>query len=284
MYYSSGNYEAFVRPLKPEGVERKSAYIVGTGLAALSAAAMDKGVTLFRAAFADDLENYGLKAAAVEKIRAFCGQISGFSLRIPKDEAGELAVSIAVESGILGLYKSDTSIEGQSKTANIEELINSVKTFVEEKKNEYFEEMLADSAEDVEISAGDLPTVTLGDFLENVSLLSAVDMEDDEDSDNKVTLMTVHSSKGLEFPYVFVVGLEENLFPSGGSLASENEIEEERRLFYVAMTRAEKAVWLSFASTRMRNGKHRQFNRYYLRTLTALSYVQRKKALEILSI
>lgn len=230
--------------------------IGNTSLAALSAAAMDKGVTLFRAAFADDLENYGLKAAAVEKIRAFCGQISGFSLRIPKDEAGELAVSIAVESGILGLYKSDTSIEGQSKTANIEELINSVKTFVEEKKNEYFEEMLADSAEDVEISAGDLPTVTLGDFLENVSLLSAVDMEDDEDSDNKVTLMTVHSSKGLEFPYVFVVGLEENLFPSGGSLASENEIEEERRLFYVAMTRAEKAVWLSFASTRMRNGKH----------------------------
>ena len=237
-------------------VNKPARGIGNTSLAALSAAAMDKGVTLFRAAFADDLENYGLKAAAVEKIRAFCGQISGFSLRIPKDEAGELAVSIAVESGILGLYKSDTSIEGQSKTANIEELINSVKTFVEEKKNEYFEEMLADSAEDVEISTGDLPTVTLGDFLENVSLLSAVDMEDDEDSDNKVTLMTVHSSKGLEFPYVFVVGLEENLFPSGGSLASENEIEEERRLFYVAMTRAEKAVWLSFASTRMRNGKH----------------------------
>ncbi|HIS23168.1 MAG TPA: UvrD-helicase domain-containing protein [Candidatus Cryptobacteroides intestinipullorum] len=237
-------------------VNKPARGIGNTSLAALSAAAMDKGVTLFRAAFADDLENYGLKAAAVEKIRAFCGQIAGFSLRIPKDEAGELAVSIAVESGILGLYKSDTSIEGQSKTANIEELINSVKTFVEEKKNEYFEEMLADSAEDVEISAGDLPTVTLGDFLENVSLLSAVDMEDDEDSDNKVTLMTVHSSKGLEFPYVFVVGLEENLFPSGGSLASENEIEEERRLFYVAMTRAEKAVWLSFASTRMRNGKH----------------------------
>ena len=229
-------------------VNKPARGIGNTSLAALSAAAMDKGVTLFRAAFADDLENYGLKAAAVEKIRAFCGQISGFSLRIPKDEAGELAVSIAVESGILGLYKSDTS--------NIEELINSVKTFVEEKKNEYFEEMLADSAEDEEISAGDLPTVTLGDFLENVSLLSAVDMEDDEDSDNKVTLMTVHSSKGLEFPYVFVVGLEENLFPSGGSLASENEIEEERRLFYVAMTRAEKAVWLSFASTRMRNGKH----------------------------
>ena len=68
--------------------------------------------------------------------------------------------------------------------------------------------------------------------------------------------MTVHSSKGLEFPYVYVAGMEENLFPSGGSLASETEIEEERRLFYVAMTRAKKAVQFSFASTRMRNGKH----------------------------
>ena len=98
--------------------------------------------------------------------------------------------------------------------------------------------------------------MTLGDFLENVSLLSAVDAEDDEDSDNKVTLMTAPSSKGLEFPYVFIAGLEENLFPSGGFLASESDIEEERRLFYVAMTRAMKAVWLSFATTRMRNGKH----------------------------
>jgi DNA helicase-2/ATP-dependent DNA helicase PcrA len=83
-----------------------------------------------------------------------------------------------------------------------------------------------------------------------------VDVEDDENGSNKVTLMTVHSSKGLEFPYVFVTGMEENIFPSGGFLASESEIEEERRLFYVAMTRAKKAVRFSFASTRMRNGKH----------------------------
>ena len=117
--------------------------------------------------------------------------------------------------------------------------------------------MLADGTveEGMEITAADLPVVTLGDFLENVSLLSAVDV-DDEDSDNKVALMTVHSSKGLEFPYVFVTGLEENLFPSGGYMASESEIEEERRLCYVAMTRAKKVLQLSFASTRMRNGKH----------------------------
>jgi DNA helicase-2/ATP-dependent DNA helicase PcrA len=110
-------------------------------------------------------------------------------------------------------------------------------------------------AEGVELSASDLPVVTLGDYLENVSLLSAVDLEDDEETSNKIALMTVHSSKGLEFPYVYVTGMEENLFPSGGFMASESEIEEERRLFYVAMTRAKKAVQFSFASTRMRNGK-----------------------------
>ena len=237
-------------------VNKPARGIGNTTLAALTAAAFDKKTTLFRAAFSDDLENYGLKQAATDRLRAFCNLISGFSARVPGDEAGELSVSIAVESGILGMYKADTSVEGQSKSANVEELLNSVKTFVEERKNEYFEEMLAGSTEDMEITQADLPVVTLGDFLENVSLLSAVDVEDGEDSDNKVTLMTVHSSKGLEFPYVFITGLEENLFPSGGFLASESDIEEERRLFYVAVTRAEKAVWLTFSATRMRNGKH----------------------------
>ena len=78
----------------------------------------------------------------------------------------------------------------------------------------------------------------------------------DEESSNKIALMTVHSSKGLEFQYVYVAGMEENIFPSGGFMASESEIEEERRLFYVAMTRAKKVLQLSFASTRLRNGKH----------------------------
>ena len=89
-----------------------------------------------------------------------------------------------------------------------------------------------------------------------MSRLSAVDMEEGEDATNRITLMTIHYSKGLEFPYVYVAGMEENIFPSGGSMASENDIEEERRLFYVAMTRAKKSVQLSFATTRMRNGKH----------------------------
>ena len=140
----------------------------------------------------------------------------------------------------------------------MEELLNSVKVCVEEKKNELFEEMQADGeiGEGVELTSADLPVVLLCDFLETTSLLSAVDMEDDEESSNKITMMTVHSSKGLEFPYVFVVGMEENIFPSGGWMISESEVEEERRLFYVAMTRAKKAVAFSFTQTRMRNGKH----------------------------
>ena len=139
----------------------------------------------------------------------------------------------------------------------MEELLNGVKSYLEERQSEMFEEMQADGLVDegAEIASSDMPVVTLIDYLENVSLLSAVDVEDEEGGNNKISMMTVHSSKGLEYPYVYVVGMEENLFPSGGWLASESDVEEERRLFYVAMTRAKKVLQLSFAQTRMRNGK-----------------------------
>ena len=239
-------------------VNKPARGIGDTSMTALAAAASEHKLSLFKAAFLDDLERFGLKNAAVVKIRAFCEMMSRMCVRSAKEDAYTVATALAMESGLLMFYKSDTSIEGQSRTANVEELLNSVKNYIEEKQNEMFEEMQADGsvAEGVELKASDLPVVTLGDYLENVSLLSAVDMEDDEDSSNKVTLMTVHSSKGLEFPYVYVAGMEENIFPSGGFMASETEIEEERRLFYVAMTRAKKAVAFSFAQTRTRNGKH----------------------------
>ena len=239
-------------------VNKPARGIGDTSLAALSAAAIEHGTSLFKAAFADDLETFGLKPPAIKKIRDFCEMMGKLCLRSQKEDAYTVAAALAMESGLLMFYKSDTSIEGQSRTANVEELLNSVKNYIEEKQNEYFEEMQADGlvGEGVELTSADLPVVTLSDYLENVSLLSAVDVEDDEDGNNKITLMTVHSSKGLEFPYVFVAGMEENIFPSGGFLASETEIEEERRLFYVAMTRAKKHVQFSFASTRMRNGKH----------------------------
>ncbi len=239
-------------------VNKPARGIGDTSLAALAAAAQSKGTSLFKAAMmGDDLADYGLKSAAIAKIRAFCEMIGSHAVRAVKEDAQKVARSIALESGLYMFYKSDSSIEGQSKASNIEELLNSVANYIEERNNEHFEDLQADGTleEGAELTAADMPVVLLGDFLENVSLLSAVDV-DDEDSDNKVALMTVHSSKGLEFPYVFVAGLEENLFPSGGFLASESEIEEERRLCYVAMTRAKKVLQLSFAETRMRNGKH----------------------------
>ncbi len=239
-------------------VNKPARGIGDTSLNALAAAAVAHGTSLFKAVYADDIERFGLKTAAVQKIKSFCEMMGRMCVRSQKEDAYTVATALAMESGLLMFYKSDTSIEGQSRTANVEELLNSVKNYIEERQNETFEEMQAEDlvGEGVELTAADLPVVTLADYLENVSLLSAVDMEDDENGSNKVTLMTVHSSKGLEFPYVYVAGMEENIFPSGGFLASETEIEEERRLFYVAMTRAKKAVSFSFAQTRTRNGKH----------------------------
>ena len=238
-------------------VNKPARGIGDTSLSALAAAAHEYKTSLFKAAYVDDLERFGLKNAAVVKIRAFCDMIGKMCVRSVKEDAYTVAVALAMESGLLMFYKSDNSIEGQSRTANVEELLNSVKNFIEEQQNEQFEQMQEDGTvgEGVELTPSDFSLVTLGDYLENVSLLSAVDLEDDESS-NKVTLMTVHSSKGLEFPYVFVAGMEENIFPSGGFMISDAEVEEERRLFYVAMTRAKKAVVFSFAQTRTRNGKH----------------------------
>ena len=238
-------------------VNKPTRGIGDTSMTALTAAATEHKTSLFKAAFADDLEKFGLKAPAVKKIREFCEMMDKLAVRAHKDDAYAVASAIAMESGIFMLYKSDNSIEGQARAANVEELLNGVKTYVEEKQNEIFEEMQAEGqvADGVEIAASDLPAVLLIDYLENVSLLSAVDV-DEEDSMNKISMMTVHSSKGLEYPYVYVVGMEENIFPSGGFLSGESEIEEERRLFYVAMTRAKKNLQLSFAQTRMRHGKH----------------------------
>ncbi len=255
-------FKLAVNPHDDESFKRvvnKPARGIGdTSMAALMAAAVQLQTSLFKAAFSDELETFGLKAAAIKKIREFCEMIGRLAVRAQKEDAYQVATALAMESGLLMMYKSDTSIEGQSRTANVEELLNSVKTYIEERHSEIFEEMQSDGevVEGVELTDSDLPVVTLGDFLENISLLSSVDMEDDEETSNKITMMTVHSSKGLEFPYVFVVGMEENIFPSGGWMASETEIEEERRLFYVAMTRAKKAVSFAFTQTRMRNGKH----------------------------
>ena len=232
-------------------VKQPSRGIGDTSLSALNEVARGNKTSLFKAAWAENYEMYGLRPAACEKIRAFCKLVETLALAARECDAHEIAQRIADESGLLAHFRSDTSIEGMARTSNVEELLNSVAGFVEERQNDIIED-----SDEGYLNDEQLPVVTLADFLENTALLSNVDVADDEDTNNKVALMTVHSAKGLEFPYVFIAGAEENLFPSGGMLANPADIEEERRLFYVALTRAKKAVKVSFAETRMRNGKH----------------------------
>ena len=234
--------------------------IGATSEEALVNAARSRGLSLFNACEPTILESAGIKSAAAGRIMAFKNMMAMANAALTKEDAFTVADMLSKQSGLYASFKNDNSIESQSRAANIEELLNSVQSFVEDRQNQYREELLAEgSAEDVDaIQDSELPLVTLGDFLEDVSLLSAVDVSDDEDVSNKITMMTVHSSKGLEFPYVYVAGMEENIFPSGGMFSDPVQIEEERRLFYVALTRAKVAVNLSFAATRMRNGKHEQ--------------------------
>jgi DNA helicase-2/ATP-dependent DNA helicase PcrA len=238
-------------------VNKPARGIGDTSLGALAAAAQAHGTSLYAAASAQDLETFGLKGAAIGKIRAFCTMIAKVADTLEQTDAYEAAKALASESGLYFFYKSDNSIEGQARAANVQELLDSVAGYVEEVQGDYRNEMVEDGkyTDPSEVPEAELPLVTLPQFLENISLLSNVDVAEDETS-NKVALMTAHSAKGLEFPYVFVSGMEENLFPSGGWMLTEPELEEERRLFYVAITRAKKAVVLSFAQTRMRNGKH----------------------------
>lgn len=209
-------------------VNKPARGIGNTSLNALIDEARAAGVSLFQAASATSHPKFG----------AFCAIILRARERL--QDAYDAAMSLAQESGLYLFYKADTSVEGQSRFANLEELLNSVKLFMEDAEEEAVDEA---------------PRVDLASYLENVSLLSNVDVSDEE-SANKVALMTVHTAKGLEFPYVYVTGMEENLFPSGGWLLTPQDLEEERRLFYVAITRAKRVVTVSFAQTRMRNGKH----------------------------
>ena len=219
-------------------VNKPARGIGGVTMNSVEETAGRKGISFYRA------------AQETPKVKPFCDMIARLAAQIAVTDAHDMAVRIADESGLYASYKADTSIEGLTRVANLDELLNSTAAFVEERQEE------AMDADELQEPGAGMPLFTLDDYVENVSLLSNVDVSSDENDDNKVALMTVHSAKGLEFPYVFIAGLEENLFPSLSMLSSRSDVEEERRLFYVAMTRAEKAVALSFAGTRMRNGKH----------------------------
>ena len=181
---------------------------------------------------------YGLNfnKGTVGKLQAFRELISAFITDAAEKNAYEIGADIIRQSGIINDVCQDSSPENLSRKENIEELVNGMSDFCAQRQEE-----------------GNL-NVLLGDFLSEVSLLTDQDSDKDGD-DEKITLMTVHSAKGLEFKNVFVVGMEENLFPSSMVGDSPRALEEERRLFYVAITRAEEHCFLSYAKTRFRYGK-----------------------------
>ena len=191
----------------------------------------------------------GLNGAAVARLSRVRDMILSFNLRLPDTDAYTLAADVWKHCGIEQEYKQENTIESEARLRNVEELLNAVQEFVE---RDHFE---------VDEETGEmLPyegVVTLDRFLQEIALLTDMDekKDDDENGSDVVTLMTIHAAKGLEYPYVFVVGCEEDLFPSEMSSATQEDLEEERRLFYVAVTRSERQLFLSFARKRMRWGQ-----------------------------
>ena len=177
-----------------------------------------------------------LNSSTKLKLYDFYTMIESFKILNKTSNAFELADHICRKTGLINEFKKDGSPEGISRMENIEELLNGIKDFVEGQLE------LVDS------------TGGLSEFLEDVALATDLDNEEDKNS-NKVSLMTIHLAKGLEFPFVYIVGLEEDLFPSAMSINTRTDLEEERRLFYVAVTRAKKQVYLTYSLSRYRWGK-----------------------------
>ena len=177
---------------------------------------------------------------AANAITDFVNLIKRFVIEVNNTDAYESANSIAKGSGLLKELYADRTVEGLSRYENVQELLNAVKEFVDD---------------DEAVTGGEEPKdKQLGTFLQEITLLTGVDKANDDDNDT-VTLMTIHMAKGLEFKNVYIVGMEEDLFPSQMMLSSRADLEEERRLFYVAITRAEEKVFLTYALNRYRFGR-----------------------------
>ncbi|MEZ5003124.1 MAG: 3'-5' exonuclease [Chitinophagales bacterium] len=172
-------------------------------------------------------------------IKNFVLMINSFKAQLADKSAYDLATFIGKHTGIVGELFKDKTIEGISRYENLQELLNGIKEFTEAPQPEYEEDELA-------------PENNLSAYLQQISLLTDLDEKDDDP--DKVKLMTIHAAKGLEFPSVFVVGLEENLFPSAMSMNTREDIEEERRLFYVAITRAKENLMITSANMRYKFG------------------------------
>ena len=173
-----------------------------------------------------------LTGRAANSLDDFATMIKSFKVEMERKDAFEVASSIAKQSGLLRELYEDKTIEGLNRYENVQELLNAIKEYVDNAENE---------------------DKSLGAFLQEIALLT--DNDRDKDQSDNVTLMSIHASKGLEFKYVFVVGMEEDLFPSQMMMQSREDLEEERRLFYVASTRAMEKLYLTYAVTRYRFGR-----------------------------
>ena len=233
-------FRLIVNPNDEEAFKRIINYpargIGDTTVGKISAAATGHNVSLWTVLCEPLAYGLNFNKGTVGKLQAFRELISAFITDAAEKNAYEIGADIIRQSGIINDVCQDNSPENLSRKENIEELVNGMSDFCAQRQEE------------------GKPNVLLGDFLSEVSLLTDQDSDKDGD-DEKITLMTVHSAKGLEFKNVFVVGMEENLFPSGMVGDSPRALEEERRLFYVAITRAEEHCFLSYAKTRFRYGK-----------------------------
>jgi len=229
-----------VNPSDEEAVKRIINFpargIGQTTLDRLIVAANTAGQSIFEILKQIQTTPINLNAGIKTKLSNFCTMIESFQVMNTTVNAFELAEHVCRVSGLIKEFKKDGTPEGVTRMENVEELLNGIKDFVEGQRE------LADS------------TGSLTEFLEDVALATDLDNEQ-SNNQNKVALMTIHLAKGLEFSYVYIVGLEEDLFPSAMSMNTRSELEEERRLFYVAVTRAEKQVYLTYALSRYRWGK-----------------------------
>ena len=228
-----------INPKDEEALKRVINYpargIGQTTMDKLSIAGNQYGKSIFE--IIENIDHLDLKItkSTRAKLDNFVNMIKSFTILAENADAFTVADTVTKKTGLVQELKKDGTPEGIARIENIEELLNGIKDFVEGQKE------LADA------------NGSLAEFLEDVAL--ATDMDKDTGDDDRVALMTIHLAKGLEFPYVYIVGLEEDLFPSGMSMNTRSELEEERRLFYVALTRAEKQAYLTYTQSRYRWGK-----------------------------
>jgi DNA helicase II / ATP-dependent DNA helicase PcrA len=200
---------------------------------------------------------YGYKSGTLESIDNFVTMIKMFQSELTKKNAYDVAILVGKNTNIVKELFTDKTTEGLARYENVQELLNSIKEFVDDPlKTGVINE------EGEILAENEIPTLenggaSLGSYLQQIVLLTDSDNEDKENQD-VVKLMTIHAAKGLEFPVVFVGGLEETLFPNAMAINTREELEEERRLFYVAITRAKQRLWLSYANARYRFGQLQQ--------------------------